>query len=447
MNRPTEPIPPEAALRFLLDRVDYERSHQAPAEIKLGRMRRLLARLGNPQDRLAIVHIAGTKGKGSTAAMLGAMLTAAGYRTGVFTSPHLHRIEERIAVDGLPCTRDELIQLINQVHPAVAAMDAQQADERPTFFEIITALALVHFASLPVDAAVLEVGLGGRLDSTNVCRPRVSIITSISLDHTQQLGETVEAIAQEKAGIIKPGVPVVSGVTADPARAVIRETCQRLNCRLVELGEDFQVVYVPAEHLEANSAAGAFDYSSPARRYQRVVLALPGRHQAANAAVALAALELFGLPAPEEAVRRALSGLAWPARVEVVRRHPVVVVDAAHNVASIEALLATLQESLTARRRWLVFAGTRDKDVPGMLARLVPTFDEIFVTRYSNNPRAIPPEELAAVVAGLGRTARCFARSQEALEQALAAADRDDLICVTGSFFIAAEARETLLAS
>ena len=236
-----------AALRFLMDRIDYERTLSMPCSeeaFKLDRMRELLRRLGDPQNRMPIVHVAGTKGKGSTAAMMAAVLSAAGYRTGLFTSPHLDRVEERIVIDGQPCSAEELAALVELVRPAVEALDRETEVEKgtgpicrndpegaahklelspcpplgPTYFEIITAAALCHFARRRVDAAVLEVGLGGRLDSTNVCTPAVSIITSISFDHVKQLGDTLAAIAAEKAGIIKPGVPVVSGVTADEPR-------------------------------------------------------------------------------------------------------------------------------------------------------------------------------------------------------------------------------------
>ena len=269
----------ETALRFLAERIDYERMRIMPyglAEFRLSRMRQLLARLGNPQKGLPIVHVAGTKGKGSTSAALAAVLSAAGYRTGLFTSPHLERIEERIAVDGLTCPPAQLAALLAEIRPVVEALDRRAARRGggrigPTYFEVLTAAALLHFAREKIDLAVLEVGLGGRLDATNVCTPVVSIIASISFDHTRQLGNTLAAIAGEKAGIVKRGVPVVSGVTADEPRQVIREVCRRRRCRLLERGVDFDFEYRPPRHLERAPAAGSMDFQATPRGGRRTL--------------------------------------------------------------------------------------------------------------------------------------------------------------------------------
>jgi dihydrofolate synthase / folylpolyglutamate synthase len=243
----------QAAIDWLMGRINYERVSVIPyqeRQLKLDRMRQLLTRLGQPDAGMKIIHVAGTKGKGSTSAMMAAMLTAAGYRTGVFSSPHLERIEERFSVDGEPCSAEELVSLVDRMRPIVAAMDEEAAAEGdpadgPTYFEVTTAMALVHFVERQVDAAVLEVGLGGRLDSTNVCLPAVSVITSISLDHTKQLGNTLAAIAREKAGIIKPGVPVVCGVTEAEPQAVIAAIAREHGCRLIQLENDFGFEYSP----------------------------------------------------------------------------------------------------------------------------------------------------------------------------------------------------------
>ncbi|MGD0900804.1 MAG: folylpolyglutamate synthase/dihydrofolate synthase family protein, partial [Thermoguttaceae bacterium] len=421
----------EAAIRFLLDRIDYERSGAIPYDphrLGLDRMEELLDRLGRPDRGLPVVHVAGTKGKGSTSAMIAAALSAAGLRTGLYTSPHLEGVEERMRIDGHPCDPGELVDLIDLVRPAVEDMDqfsgrACPPCTGPTYFEITTAMALLHFARQEAQAAVLEVGLGGRLDATNVCTPQVSVITSISFDHTQQLGDTLASIAREKAGIIKPGVPVVSGVTDEEPREVIRQICRERGCRLIERGSDFDFDYEPPRHLERadarglvrlrtkGGAAGGGALIVPSGRRdlrtsgtpggaREFSLALPGRHQAANAAVAVAALDELGRAGwkvHEAAIRTALAELRWPARIEVVARRPAVVLDAAHNVASIEALVETLSQCFAARRRILIFAASRDKDHRGMLQRLVGRFDDILLTRYLDNPRAAPPEELEAV--------------------------------------------------
>ena len=484
-------------MRFLLGRIDYERSRSMPYDphqLGLGRIRELLDRLGRPDAGLPVVHIAGTKGKGSTSAMIAAALSAAGLRTGLFTSPHLDRVEERIRIDGRPCEPEELVELVDLVRPAVEAMNphdpaapgariANPSSAGPTYFEIITAMALVHFARRKVRAAVLEVGLGGRLDATNVCSPQVSVITSISFDHTQQLGNSLAAIAWEKGGIIKPGVPVVSGVTEDEPREVIRQICRQRGCRLIERPADFDFDYEPPQHLERADGCGLVRYRAggdhadqcrptPTNADQRdphagtpsvpgrcpvgarsvpdgvcrqFSLRLPGRHQAANAAVALAVLQELsraGWDVPEAAVRRGLGELAWPARVEVLSRRPTVVLDAAHNVASIEALVETLRESFAAARRILIFASSQDKDHRGMLQRLLGCFDEILWTRYLDNPRAVPPEDLQALAVELGsRRWPIYADPAAAWEAARRLASPEDLIVVAGSFFLAAEIR------
>lgn len=458
----------EDPLRFLNQRIDYERifspSYTA-REFKPTRMRELLAAIGDPQLGMSILHVAGTKGKGSTSAMAAAVLTAAGYRTGLFTSPHIDRVEERVAIDGRPCSAGQFVDLLEQLLPAIEAMDRLYASQDPTepgptYFEITTAMALRHFAQQKVDVAVLEVGLGGRLDSTNVCEPLVSIITSISFDHTKQLGNTLEAIAQEKAGIIKPGIPVVSGVTDPGPREVIRQTCRERACRLVELGTDFEVHYIPPHDVGSGGAEGTIDFvyraaDSP-HEYTGVALGLLGRHQAINAAVALAALAQLRQSRspdrtweiPETAVRTGLHGLTWPARIEVVARRPTVIIDAAHNVASARALVEVLNESFSVRRRILVFASTQEKDIPGMLRELLGHFDEVILTQYTDNPRATPVEDLAAMAVEVnGRDFRICPRPADAWKTAHQLASPEDLICVTGSFYIAAQMRREVLAT
>lgn len=450
----------DAALAFLFGRIDYERARPIPygeRTFKLARMRELVERLGRPDAGLPVIHIAGTKGKGSTAAMVAALLRVGGYRTGVFSSPHLERIEERFAVDGRPCSADELCRLVERVRPVVERMDALARSEHrreggPTFFEITTAMALCHFAEQKVDAAVLEVGLGGRLDSTNVCQPRVTAITSISFDHTEQLGDTLSAIAGEKAGIVKPGIPLVSGVTQAEPRDVIAEACRRRGAPLIEIGRQFDYGYRPGAAGEAEPVPGRFDFEYRVEgapvRYDDVPLELLGRHQAANAAAALAIVAQFcrnQWPLADGAIRRGLREASCPARVEVVARRPTVVVDAAHNVASVEALLDTLDESFPAKRTLLLFATSQDKDIEGMLSRLLPRFSQAIFTRFANNPRGTPPDELAQIARQLDPSP-CIAcpDTASAWRTARDLLHPDDLLCVTGSFYLAAEMREQI---
>jgi dihydrofolate synthase / folylpolyglutamate synthase len=461
MSIPERHSPYNQASEFLLSRIDYERAASIPYQkgaFRLDRMQHLLSALGNPQDRLKIVHVAGTKGKGSTSAMIAAASTAAGYCSGLFTSPHLDRIEERIMVDGQPCSEDDFGKWIDVVRPIVEQMDSMGDQDSlthgPTYFEIITAIAFLHFIAVKTDIAIIEVGLGGRLDSTNVCQPLISVITSISYDHTQLLGNTLAEIAAEKAGIIKPGAPVISGVTDDEPRKVIADIAQRNQCRLIQLGVDFTYEY---------QSPSAIDDSAPVKRgkmnFQNhapgilqnlcdVELGLLGRHQASNAAVALAVLtELShqGWQLSETAIRRGLANVRLPARVEVVAERPTVVVDAAHNVASARALVETLLESFHASRRLLLFAATQDKDVRGMLRLLLPHFEAVIITRYLNNPRCVDVKLLEDLVAELSPIPRFVCSSPAtAWQQARELATTDHLICVTGSFFLAAEMRNEI---
>lgn len=452
----------QKALQFLDGRINYERDRAVPyreRDLKLERMREFLARLGDPQRGVPIVHIAGTKGKGSTAAMIGAMLSAAGHRTGVFTSPHLDRIEERIAINGQPCSPAELVDLVECVRPVVEGMD-QEADLAggeefgPTYFEIVAAMALLHFAKRDVEIVILEVGLGGRLDATNVCDPRVCAITSIGFDHTRQLGNTLASIAKEKAGIIKTGVPVVSGVTDPAPRDVIRQICRERGSPLTELGVDFDVQYHAPRHLEQDSALARFDFrSSGAYRQfnlEDLPLSLLGHHQAANAAVALAVLgelEKLRWKILEQAIREGLANVNWPARVQMLNRRPTIILDTAHNPSSVDALVRVLNESFSAKRRLLIFSASMGKDVRRMLKCLLGHFDEVILTRYLNNPRAVPVEKLAATARQLADNRCCVcAGPAEAWERVRSEATPDDLICVTGSVFIAAEMREQILA-
>jgi dihydrofolate synthase/folylpolyglutamate synthase len=409
----------EEALAWWFGRINYEVRAATPRDLKLERMRAVLQRLGNPQDRLRLVHVTGTKGKGSTCAMLAAVAQAAGYRVGLFTSPHLEHVSERVQVDGVPISAQELTARLAEVRPAVEAVERHGPPV--TFFEISTAVGFLHFLYRRCELAIIEVGLGGRYDSTNVCLPLVSVITNIGYDHMNQLGPTLEAIAYQKAGIIKRGVPVVSGEQQAGPREVIRAVAAQQGAPLFEVG------------LRERQAA------------QRYRLGLCGEHQRDNAAVALLTLECLrqvGFHLPEVAVRRGLAQVFWPARIECLRRQPTVILDTAHNVPSIQALLHTLRSHWpVSGRRHLIFAVSADKEYPQMLQLLAEYFDVFYLTKYGNNPRCVPPERLAELLANSHpqRIFRLFPSSQAAWEAAWTAADPRDLICITGSVFLAGE--------
>jgi dihydrofolate synthase / folylpolyglutamate synthase len=444
----------EQAVEYLFGRINYERlaaSQYSAEDLKLDRMRGLLGRLGNPQDSLPTVHVAGTKGKGSTAAMIAKVLSAAGFRTGLFTSPHIKAFEERMAVDGVIPSPQRLVALINGIAGAVAEQDRASGRESPTYFEITTALAWMYFREQKAQIAVLETGMGGRLDATNVCRPDVAVITSISRDHTRQLGSRVAQIAGEKAGIIKPGRPVVCGVTAPEALAVIEATCRERGAPWIQIGRDFDYRYgAPRFALGGRLESPAtLDVRTPGHVWSGLALPLVGEHQAHNAAVALAAIDELmraGWAISEKSVPAAIAQIRWPGRIELLGENPAVIVDTAHNWAAVQALVRTLDESFAARRRLLVFAAARDKDVSGMLRQLLPRFDAVVLTSVQNNPRIYSAAELAEIVRGQTEAPVHVAdEAAAAWKLARRLAGPQDLICVTGSFFIAAELRELIL--
>ena len=446
---PTQLSTYQQALEFLFNRINYERvqsSAYSAGDFKLNRMRGLLESIGNPQERIPAVHIAGTKGKGSTAVMIASILQAAGYRVGLFTSPHISKFEERMTVNGIQPSETEIVALVNELLGPVGQLDQELGGMSPTYFEITTAMAWQFFAQQQADIVVLEVGLGGRLDATNVCQPEACVITSISRDHTHLLGSEIHQIAREKAGIIKTGVPVISGVVNSPAREVIAEVCQQRDAPLSQLDCDFHYRHV--REPDAQAIGGRITVQTARQSFDDLPLPLLGEHQAHNATLAVMAISVLtdrGWKINLSAIRFGLEQVQWPARIEIVGQNPLVIVDAAHNWASISALIQTLDEHFPGKSRLAIFAATRDKDVQGMLRQLLPRFDTIILTCYQSNPRSVPVEQLFAMTRTVSDRHVHLARDpQTAWSMACQLAGTDDLICVTGSFFIAAEVRELL---
>ncbi|HEV7282888.1 MAG TPA: folylpolyglutamate synthase/dihydrofolate synthase family protein [Pirellulaceae bacterium] len=436
------------ALEYLHRRIDYEKipiSLSSSSEFRLDRMTALLAPLGDPHTRWPAVHVAGTKGKGSTATMIAAILTAAGLRTGLYTSPHLLKLEERFAVDGQPCTAEDVIDLARRTAAAEeVARDADGSPLQATFFEATTAMAIAHFADRQVDVAALEVGLGGRLDSTNVCQPAVCVISSIGFDHMKQLGYDLGSIAREKAGILKPGVPAVVGVTDPEPLSAIRDVAAQRRAELLAVEQDFGLV--------DREEAGAFDYfdrfEGEEFRLERLIVHLPGAHQKRNGALAVAAVRQLCRSFPgigEAAIREGLASAFCRARIERACEKPLTYVDSAHTVESLAALLETLETELRARPLVTIFGVSRDKPWRAMLDLLAPRCRTLILTKYVENPRAAEPEEMADYLAsdefpGGSATPPIVARTPaEAWEKYLAATDERTLGCVVGSFFLAAE--------
>jgi dihydrofolate synthase/folylpolyglutamate synthase len=443
----------DEALAFWYGRVNYERSAPKPGDLNLDRMRLLLHRLGDPHERIRTVHVAGSKGKGSTCAMLASVLRQAGYRTGLFTSPHLTDVRERIQVDGQLIGRDDLAALMVEMRPAVEELAA--IGEPVTFFEVGTALGFLHFLRRQCDIAVIEVGLGGRFDSTNVITPLVSVITSISLDHTQLLGETVEQIAFEKAGIVKPRVPVINGATEPAPRTVIEQVAAERGAPLVQLGRDLAVREVllesawEPEHIRRHVFHPGFVEVMNRLHKWDFVPKLAGTHQAMNAGLAVAVAEILrasGFDISREAVAGGMAGVRWPARFEVFDTRPRAVLDCAHNVASAEALVKTLAAAFLPRQRVLVFAASGDKDVPGMFRVLAPHFRRFYLTRYLGSSRAVPPDRLAEMLPAGTERVLCPTPA-DAWHAAVADATPATLVVIAGSVFLAGELRPLLVES
>ncbi|MFA5375471.1 MAG: folylpolyglutamate synthase/dihydrofolate synthase family protein [Dehalococcoidia bacterium] len=424
------------AIKYILSFTDYEKlpaSSYSAADFDLRRVEELLHRLGDPHLGPRTVHIAGTKGKGSTAAMMASALTAAGHRTGLYTSPHLHTFRERIRIDGEMISEAEFATTVEGIKPHVETTNSQATFGKLTTFEVLTVAAFAYFKKSGVRFQVLETGLGGRLDATNVAKPEVCIITPISLDHTEILGSTIAEIAREKAGIIKPGAIVIVAPQNPNAMGVIKEAAARNKNRIINVGSD-----VTWRILDFNLNGQEFEITtkSGARQFK---IPLLGKHQIENAAVAVAALEALGID--YESIFRGLANVRWPGRLEIIRDEPIVLVDGAHNADSARRLSEAIKEYIRYDDMILVIGASSDKDIKGMLVELAPLADKIIATK-STHPRALPINTLLNEIEKLDRKAAYFSSVSEAVGQALLTAWPHDLICVTGSLFVVAEAIE-----
>ncbi len=418
----------------------------------LKRTERLLEALGNPHHLFRSVHVAGTKGKGSTAAMIESVLRAAGYYTGLYTSPHLHTFRERIRIGGALIAREDVVAGVEILMPHAAKIPGL------TTFELMTALAFDSFRRHKVDIAVLEVGLGGRLDATNVVHPLVSVITSISLDHTAILGGTLAQIAREKAGILKQSIPAVTSPQDEQALEVIEQVARERNVSLVEVSPDLEFqtgdVNFQITPLEQNLNGQTCTLSRQPENLDmslfklELALNLLGRHQLTNAATALAALYVLsdlGVSIPEAAIRSGLANVEWHGRFEILSRDPFLIMDGAHNSNSARRLVETLDELFPRARRHFIFGASGDKDIVGMFAELLPKATSLILTQ-SHNPRAADPVRLATLTEKSKIETSIAPDLSSALRDARQRAGRGDVICVTGSLFVVAEAREILLA-
>ena len=447
----------DEALDYLYSFVDYglvRAEKYSPEVFNLTRMLAFVRALGDPQRRYPVIHVAGTKGKGSVAALCTSALRAGGYRTGFYTSPHLNDFRERVQVNGEYIPRETLAEIISEFqtlvpqHPGV------------TTFELSTALALVYFARQNVDVAVIEVGLGGRLDATNVVTPLVSVISSLSYDHTYLLGNTLTEIATEKAGIIKPGVPVVTAAQQPEALAALEQVAAERGAPLEYVGRDWHYRAVShslelqrcevwsAEEQRQLNALRARGHTVNWRPTQ-LELPLLGQHQVENATLAYAALQAArrqGLPLAADALEAGFRQVVWPGRFEILRRAPYVVVDGAHNADSAKRLAATVREYFPNKHVRLIFGASSDKDVAGMLMELLTPAIGVahVITTQAVHPRALEPEALAELARPAGVPVETASTVEAALEKALATASPDEVVLATGSLFVVAEVTAAL---
>ena len=434
------------AIAYILSFVDWERAPAqafAAANFDLRRVHSLLARLGNPHLGRRTIHIAGSKGKGSVAVMIASVLQAAGYRSGLYTSPHLHNVRERIVVDGQPIGEDEFARLTEVLVPQVAAENEDGRFGQLTTFELLTALAFLYFQDRDAQWQVLEVGMGGRLDATNVVDEKaVCVITLISLEHTTVLGDTVEKIAAEKAAILRPGTTAVMAPQPYPeAASVIQQRAAELGAPLLDVGETFFV-----QRLGWDLTGQSFRLTGSGCS-RELWLPLLGAHQLENAATAVATIDALrkgGVAVSEESIGEGLGRVRWPGRLEVLRDKPLIVADGAHNGDSARRLRQALPDHFCFDRAILVMGVSGDKTVGAMAEELAPLTHLLIATR-SQHPRAAEPEAVAAAFAARGVASETCPTVAAALDRAQALAGGDDLICVVGSLFVVAEARERVL--
>jgi len=433
-------------LSYLFAQTDYEqmlRVRYNRDTFNLDRMRLLAKQLGNPQDKFRSVHVAGTKGKGSTASMLAAMLRSCGLKVGLYTSPHICDVRERIAINGQMISQLALTKLISQVEPIIEKSSA----DVPTFFEIFTAIAFMHFANEKVDIAVIETGLGGRLDSTNIITPAVCGFTSISMDHMHQLGGTITQISTEKAGIFKKGIPAVSVPQVTEAKRVLCKVAKSMGTELMFTGEDIEFSY-RVESSRRDGCQTRICLTTPRSRFEHLVVPLMGEHQALNCGLAIALLDqlkLQGFKIDDGKAIEGLSQVRLPGRMEMICSDPRILVDGAHNAASIQALMRAIGQHIPYDSMVMIFGCAGDKDIDGMMAQLATGADKVIFTRSADNPRAAKPEELAEAYAQCsGKEAQVCQNLAGAMRVASSAASREDLVCVAGSFYLVGEAKKLM---
>ncbi len=433
----------EDAIRYLFSRTDYEKEQNLRYNVTtfdLSRMEKFLSLLGNPHKKIDTVHIAGTKGKGSTATMLAKMLEANDYKVGLYTSPHVVHLHERITVNSRMISEPEMLGLMNRVYVPVEKVSKTNP---LTFFEIMTALAFMHFLDKAVDIGVIETGMGGRLDSTNVIEPKVVGITSLSIDHMQQLGNTIDSIAKEKAGVFKTGVPIVTVQQEPTAMQVLKSHANAVKAPLSVTGQDIDF----SHRFETSREHGPHTricLTTPTSKFEHLRVPLHGRHQAINCGLALAMLDKLksvGYSIDNEKAIEGLNKVSLSGRMEMICDDPRIMIDGAHNAASIQALMQAIGQHIPYDSMVVIFGCNNDKDIKGMLHNLQYGADKVVFTR-SNSVKAMSPQVLADMYAEMsGKMCQAADSLGEALQVAKSAITKEDLICITGSFYLIGQAK------
>lgn len=431
------------AFAFLDRFTNYERGLRYPYDgwsMNIERVKSLLGELHNPHEPLKFIHVAGTKGKGTTAAMIESIARSAGYKTGIFTSPHLIRLNERIKTGGREISDADIARHVTALKPVAERVDAEGSLGKLTYFEILTALAILHFAEVKADAVILETGLGGRWDATNAFDPLVSVITSISLDHTDILGNELESIAQEKAMIIKPGRPAIAAPQKQAVMAVIESRCKEVGAELIKVEECYEW-----NRLSMDQKGVAFSLRGK-RKFEKLFVPVAGDVQMINAAVAVTvcdAIERAGFELPDSTVAKGLRELNIPGRFQVMREKPFVVIDGAHNRDSAARLANTVRDVFPGKRVIAVIGLAKDKDVEGFLAEVAPVCGSIIFTR-SQTMKAAPEDRLRRAVEGFPARVLMTDRVEDAVGRAMESAGAEDVVLITGSFYVAGEAMQVL---
>lgn len=450
-----------AAVDYINSFINFEKipKYQYLTAFKLERMNAILEELGKPHEDLRVIHVAGSKGKGSTCAITACILKESGYKVGLYTSPHLMDFRERIRIldkgqetmDKRQGTRDrgqdvfegmigegDLGEIVDKIKPIAEKFRDHETLGKLSFFEIVTACAFLYFKKRKVDVAVLETGLGGRLDATNVAMPLISGITNISLEHTDKLGDTLAKIAREKAGIIKDEREVISASQEKEVSMVIRKTCARRNAKLYEVGRDIKYSI-----LNSNEKSQIFDLSGPGYHYESLEMNLIGAHQVENASIAISMLKLMGsdkFNIKENAIRKGLKNSLWPGRLQVIQKNPYIVLDGAHNLASAKLLVNSVKRLFSYDKLICIFGMSSDKDIKGVSSILDRMSDIIILTKAKDNPRGEAVSRLKQNFRNSRPGLEESGDINEAMQKALSLADKGDLILVTGSLFIVGDA-------